>query len=157
MLASPFAFYRGGALVMAADLARGPSSGVYVQACGDAHLSNFAMFATPERTLAFDINDFDGTHPAPFDWDVTVSDVFKHQGGRVAFGQRLMQASSDLFLGSASATTAHRLQVISRHRLHGRGRHGQLRRGLRRGAGPCPCALRQRQRDRRVSGEGQGL
>ena len=70
MLVSPFTFYRGAALVMAADLARTPSSGIYVQACGDAHLSNFGMFATPERTLAFDINDFDETHPAPFEWDV---------------------------------------------------------------------------------------
>jgi len=70
MLVSPFTFYRGGALVMAADLARTPSSGIYVQACGDAHLSNFGMFATPERTMAFDVNDFDESHPAPFEWDV---------------------------------------------------------------------------------------
>ena len=70
MLVSPFTFYRGAALVMAADLARSPSSGIYVEACGDAHLSNFGMFATPERTLAFDVNDFDETHPAPFEWDV---------------------------------------------------------------------------------------
>ena len=54
MLASPFTFYRGAALIMAADLARMPSSGIYVQACGDAHLSNFGAFATPERLLAFD-------------------------------------------------------------------------------------------------------
>ena len=66
----PFTFYRGAALVMAADLARTPSSGIYVQACGDAHLSNFGMFATPERTMAFDVNDFDESHPAPFEWDV---------------------------------------------------------------------------------------
>jgi len=70
MLVSPFTFYRGAALVMAADLARSPSSGIYVEACGDAHLSNFGMFATPERTMAFDVNDFDETHPAPFEWDV---------------------------------------------------------------------------------------
>jgi uncharacterized protein (DUF2252 family) len=70
MLVSPFTFYRGAALVMAADLARMPSSGLFVQACGDAHLSNFGVFATPERTLTFDINDFDETHPAPFEWDV---------------------------------------------------------------------------------------
>jgi uncharacterized protein (DUF2252 family) len=70
MLASPFAFYRGAALIMAADLARAPSSGIYVQSCGDAHLSNFGVFATPERRLAFDVNDFDETHPAPFEWDV---------------------------------------------------------------------------------------
>ena len=70
MLVSPFTFYRGAALVMAADLARTPTSGIYVQACGDAHLSNFGSFATPERTMAFDVNDFDETHPAPFEWDV---------------------------------------------------------------------------------------
>ena len=70
MLASPFSFYRGAALIMAADLARVPSSGIYVQACGDAHVSNFGMFATPERTMAFDVNDFDESHPAPFEWDV---------------------------------------------------------------------------------------
>ena len=70
MLVSPFTFYRGAALVMAADLARASSSGIYVQACGDAHLSNFGAFATPERTMAFDINDFDESHPAPFEWDV---------------------------------------------------------------------------------------
>lgn len=70
MLVSPFTFYRGAALVMAADLARTPASGIYVQACGDAHLSNFGAFATPERTMAFDINDFDETYPAPFEWDV---------------------------------------------------------------------------------------
>ena len=70
MLVGPFTFYRGAALVMAADLRALPSSGIYVQACGDAHLSNFGTFATPERTMAFDINDFDETHPAPFEWDV---------------------------------------------------------------------------------------
>ena len=70
MLVSPFTFYRGAALVMAADLARLPSTGLYVQSCGDAHLSNFGVFATPERRLAFDVNDFDETLPAPFEWDV---------------------------------------------------------------------------------------
>jgi uncharacterized protein (DUF2252 family) len=70
MLASPFAFYRGGAAVMAADLARLPSSGLTVQLCGDAHLSNFGMFASPERRMVFDVNDFDETLPGPFEWDV---------------------------------------------------------------------------------------
>jgi len=70
MLASPFAFLRGSALVMAADLARGPSSGLFVQACGDAHLSNFGIFKSPERRLVFDVNDFDETYPAPFEWDI---------------------------------------------------------------------------------------
>src|SRR6185369_17101525 len=70
MLQSPFAFYRGTAAIMAADLAHTPSSGLTVQACGDAHLSNFGGFATPERGLIFDINDLDETLPAPWEWDL---------------------------------------------------------------------------------------
>ena len=70
MLASPFAFYRGAAAVMAADLAATPDSGLRVQLCGDAHLSNFGLFASPERRLVFDLNDFDETHPGPWEWDV---------------------------------------------------------------------------------------
>jgi uncharacterized protein (DUF2252 family) len=70
MLTSPFAFYRGAALIMAADLARTPSSGLRAQLCGDAHLSNFGGFASPERNLVFDINDFDETAPGPWEWDV---------------------------------------------------------------------------------------
>ena len=70
MVATPFTFYRGAALIMAADLARSPNTGLQVQLCGDAHLSNFGVFATPERHLAFDVNDFDETHPGPFEWDV---------------------------------------------------------------------------------------
>ncbi len=70
MLASPFAFYRGGALIMAADLAKTPQSGLRVQLCGDAHLSNFGVFGSPERNLVFDINDFDETAPGPWEWDV---------------------------------------------------------------------------------------
>ena len=70
MLVSPFTFYRGAAAIMASDLAATPSSGLAVQACGDAHLSNFGLFASPERELLFDINDFDETHPGPWEWDV---------------------------------------------------------------------------------------
>jgi uncharacterized protein (DUF2252 family) len=70
MLTSPFAFYRGAAAIMAADLASTPTSGIRVQACGDAHVSNFGLFASPERSLLFDINDFDETLPAPWEWDV---------------------------------------------------------------------------------------
>jgi uncharacterized protein (DUF2252 family) len=70
MLRSPFMFYRGAALNMAADLAPLPVSGVRVQACGDCHLSNFGAFATPERRIVVDINDFDETLPAPWEWDV---------------------------------------------------------------------------------------
>ncbi len=70
MAASPFAFLRGAAAVMAADLAPSPVTGLRVQAIGDAHVSNFGVFATPERRLVFDVNDFDETLPAPWEWDV---------------------------------------------------------------------------------------
>lgn len=70
MSASPFAFFRGGAAVMAADLAPQPHTGLYAQLCGDAHLANFGMFASPERNLLFDVNDFDETCPGPWEWDV---------------------------------------------------------------------------------------
>ena len=70
MLVSPFTFFRGAAAGMAADLAGTADSGLRVQLCGDAHLSNFGMFASPERSLVFDVNDFDETHPGPWEWDV---------------------------------------------------------------------------------------
>jgi uncharacterized protein (DUF2252 family) len=70
MLISPFTFYRGGAAIMAADLAPTPRSGLRVQLCGDAHLSNFGAFASPERDLVFDLNDFDETLPGPWEWDL---------------------------------------------------------------------------------------
>jgi uncharacterized protein (DUF2252 family) len=70
MAKSFFTFYRGTASLMAMDLAKTPTSDIRVQACGDCHLSNFGLFATPERNLAFDINDFDETLPAPFEWDI---------------------------------------------------------------------------------------
>jgi uncharacterized protein (DUF2252 family) len=70
MLASPFAFYRGSAVVMASDLATTPITGQAIILCGDAHLSNFGIFATPERNLVFDINDFDEVYPGPWEWDI---------------------------------------------------------------------------------------
>jgi Uncharacterized protein conserved in bacteria (DUF2252) len=70
MALSAFAFYRGAALLMAADLAAMPRSGLQVQLCGDAHLSNFGVFAAPDRSVVFDVNDFDETNPGPFEWDV---------------------------------------------------------------------------------------
>jgi uncharacterized protein (DUF2252 family) len=70
MLASPFSYFRGAALPMAADLATTPDTGLTVQACGDAHLSNFGLYASPERKLLFDVNDFDETLPGPWEWDV---------------------------------------------------------------------------------------
>ena len=70
MMVSPFTFYRGAAKIMAADLKDTPTAGLDVQLCGDAHLSNFGVFASPERTLLFDLNDFDETLPGPFEYDV---------------------------------------------------------------------------------------
>jgi len=70
MIASPFAYFRGAAAPMAWDLAHTPTTGIRVQACGDAHLLNFGMFAAPDRHLVFDVNDFDETLPAPFEWDL---------------------------------------------------------------------------------------
>ncbi len=70
MLADPFAFLRGSAALMAYDLAATPVSGIRVQACGDCHLANLGLFATPERNLVFDLNDFDETLPAPWEWDI---------------------------------------------------------------------------------------
>jgi uncharacterized protein (DUF2252 family) len=70
MLVSPFTFYRGAAMIMAHDLGPTPRSGLNVQCCGDAHLSNFGVFASPERRLVFDVNDFDETLPGPWEWDV---------------------------------------------------------------------------------------
>lgn len=70
MMESPFAFFRGAAAIMAADLAQTPNTGIHLQLCGDCHLMNFGGFATPERKLVFDINDFDETFPGPWEWDV---------------------------------------------------------------------------------------
>ena len=70
MMVSPFTYYRGAALPMASDLATTPVSGLTVQACGDAHLSNFGVFGSAERNLVFDVNDFDETLPGPWEWDV---------------------------------------------------------------------------------------
>ena len=70
MMVSPFTFYRGAAKIMAADLDGTPTAGLVVQLCGDAHLSNFGVFASPERRLLFDLNDFDETLPGPFEYDV---------------------------------------------------------------------------------------
>jgi uncharacterized protein (DUF2252 family) len=70
MLVSPFTFYRGAAYLMAADLAGVPRTGLLTQLCGDAHPSNFGVYAAPDRSLVFDVNDFDETLPGPFEWDV---------------------------------------------------------------------------------------
>jgi uncharacterized protein (DUF2252 family) len=87
MVESPFAFYRGSAAVMAADLGSMASSELHVQLCGDAHLANFGTYASPDRTLVFDLNDFDETTPGPFEWDVkrlaaSIEIAARHRGFR---------------------------------------------------------------------------
>ncbi len=82
MLVSPFTFYRGAALIMAADLVSTPTSGLHAQLCGDAHLSNFGVFASPDRRLVFDLNDFDETLPGPWEWDVKRLAVSMEVAGR---------------------------------------------------------------------------
>src|SRR6266581_6188980 len=90
MSASPFTFLRGTAIVMAADLAATPVSGIRVQMCGDAHLNNFGIFATPERNQVFDLNDFDETLPGPWEWDVKRLAASLEIAGRAAeFGPKV--------------------------------------------------------------------
>jgi uncharacterized protein (DUF2252 family) len=94
MLVSPFAFYRGGALLMASDLAGTPITGLRVQLCGDAHLSNFGVFGSPERNLVFDINDFDETAPGPWEWDVKrLAASFAIAGRESGFSEAERQAT----------------------------------------------------------------
>jgi len=105
MLASPFAFYRGGALIMANDLGRTPATGITVQACGDAHLSNFGIYASPGRRLVFDVNDFDETLPAPWEWDVkrlatSIEVAGRDNGAGAAQRRRAVQATVARYRGT---------------------------------------------------------
>jgi uncharacterized protein (DUF2252 family) len=105
MLVSPFTFYRGAAMIMAGDLATTPCSGLTVQCCGDAHLSNFGVFASPERRLVFDLNDFDETLPGPFEWDVkrlAVSTLVAAQdnGYTIKQQERIVLATVDEYRGA---------------------------------------------------------
>jgi hypothetical protein len=109
MLASPFAFLRGAALIMATDLAGTPATGLTVQACGDAHLSNFGVYASPERRLVFDVNDFDETLPGPWEWDVkrlavSIEVAARDNGVRPARCQDAVRAAVARY-----RTTMHRL------------------------------------------------
>jgi uncharacterized protein (DUF2252 family) len=107
MSASPFAFYRGSAAVMAADLATTPTSGIRVQACGDAHLMNFGGFATPERNVIFDINDLDETLPAPFEWDLK-----RLAASVVIAGQHLELPHSEIARVTTDLVRAYRLRMV---------------------------------------------
>ena len=133
MLVSPFAYYRGAALPIAADLAGMRSSGLRVQLCGDAHLSNFGAFASPERRLAFDLNDFDETLPGPFEWDV------KRLAASMAVAGRDTGLTAKKRRRVALATAA-----ACRSRRCGNSppcRSGRLVRPLRRRRRPCPAQI----------------
>jgi len=94
MLASPFTFMRGSAIVMATDLSATPNTGIRVQACGDCHMLNFGAYATPERNLVFDINDFDETLPAPWEWDVKrLAASIEHAGRDRDLSKRAREAA----------------------------------------------------------------
>jgi uncharacterized protein (DUF2252 family) len=101
MAVSPFTFYRGAAAVMAADLAPAPRTSLRVQVCGDAHLSNFGVYASPERTLVFDLNDFDETLPGPFEWDVKrLAASFAVAGRSLGWKPALSQRAITFAMGS---------------------------------------------------------
>jgi uncharacterized protein (DUF2252 family) len=131
MLASPFTFYRGAAAIMAADLGATPRSGLDVQLCGDAHLSNFGVFAAPDRRLIFDINDFDETFPGPFEWDLKrLATSFAVAGRDRGFKKRerreIVSAAADAYREEMRRLTAQRsvdvwyervdLDVLERYR-----------------------------------------
>lgn len=103
MMESPFAFFRGSAEIMAADLATTPVSGIRVQACGDAHLCNFGGFATPERRVIFDINDFDETLPGPWEWDLK-----RLAASIVVSGRQIRLAESDAIRAARATTCSYR-------------------------------------------------
>jgi uncharacterized protein (DUF2252 family) len=106
MMQSPFAFYRGAAAIMAADLATTPNAGLIVQACGDAHLMNFGGFATAERNIIFDINDFDETLPAPWEWDLK-----RLAASVVIAGQHLRLLDSDCARAATDAAREYRRRM----------------------------------------------
>ena len=113
MLVSPFAYYRGAALPMAADLATTPTSGLRVQLCGDAHLANFGGFASPERNLVFDVNDFDETLPGPFEWDVKRLAASLAVAGRENGFQRKARRKVVLTAAKAYRTAMQRFAKLS--------------------------------------------
>jgi len=111
MLATPFTFLRGSAAVMAADLAAGPRTDLHVQLCGDAHLSNFGLFSSPERRLVFDVNDFDETLPGPFEWDVkrlasSVVVAGRNNGLDAKSNRRIVRASTAAYRRAMTLASA---------------------------------------------------
>ena len=135
MLADPFAFYRGSAAVMAADLAASPSSGIEIMCCGDAHVSNFGMYAAPDRAIVFDLNDFDEAAVAPAEWDVKRLITSAIVGGRhagypaTAIRRCVEQA---LVAYQTSLETTLEMNVLDRYYLRLEPEHytGELSKGL---------------------------
>jgi uncharacterized protein (DUF2252 family) len=113
MLVSPFTFYRGAAAIMAADLARTPTSGLWVQACGDAHLSNFGAYAAPDRDLVVDVNDFDETLPGPWEWDLKRLAASFEIAGRDRGFQEAERRRAALTCGRAYREPMHRFASMS--------------------------------------------
>ena len=144
MAVSPFTFYRGAAAVMAADLATQPRTRLHVQLCGDAHLSNFGVYASPERNLVFDLNDFDETLPGPFEWDTK-----RLAASFVVAGQSL--GWSKAFTRRMPAVRDGQLPAPDdRVRDQGRARHVVLA-DHDRGRGGVPVARRARRRGDRAA------
>ena len=151
MMVSPFTFYRGAALPMASDLASTPVSGLAVQACGDAHLSNFGVFGSAERRLVFDVNDFDETLPGPWEWDVKRLAASLEVAARE---QRLHRASSAA--GSSWPRSARYRQAM--RDFAGMTNldvwYAHVRRGRAAGAVRCPAPAAAAQGGRQGPGQG---
>ena len=113
MLVSPFTFYRGAALIMASDLSTTPCSGLTAQLCGDAHLSNFGVFGTPERRLIFDCNDFDETHPGPWEWDVKRLAASVVIAGRTKGHPKAVRAQAIVALGQTYRESMRQMAMLS--------------------------------------------
>jgi uncharacterized protein (DUF2252 family) len=113
MLVSPFTFYRGAALIMASDLSTTPCSGLITQLCGDAHLSNFGVFGTPERRLIFDCNDFDETHPGPWEWDVKRLAASVVIAGRTNGHPKAVRAQAIVGLGQTYRESMRQMATLS--------------------------------------------
>jgi uncharacterized protein (DUF2252 family) len=113
MLVSPFTFYRGAALIMASDLSTTPCSGLTAQLCGDAHLSNFGVFGTPERRLIFDCNDFDETHPGPWEWDVKRLAASVVIAGRTRGHPKAVRAQAIVALGQTYREAMRQMATLS--------------------------------------------
>src|SRR6201998_4533205 len=135
MLADPFAFYRGSAAVMAADLAASPSSGIEIMCCGDAHISNFGMYAAPDRSIVFDLNDFDEAAVAPAEWDVKRLITSAIIGGRHAGypAKAIGRCVEEAVAGSQTSLTAmlEEMDVLQRYYLRMEPEHytGKLSKG----------------------------